>query len=157
GAHVWADRFDGALDDIFDLQDRVTASVVGIIEPKLRHVEMERARRKPTESLDAYDLYLRALAQFRVSHEGNLEALRLLHRAIEIDPQYAAPYGLAAYCYMIQRSRGWMSLSDPALAEGIRLAKRAALLGQDDSETLWMTGFAHAQLIGDLQGSIALI
>jgi TolB-like protein/class 3 adenylate cyclase len=62
GAHLWADHFDGALDDIFDLQDQVTASVVGTIEPKLRHVEMERARRKPTESLDAYDLYLRALA-----------------------------------------------------------------------------------------------
>jgi len=62
GAHVWADRFDGALDDIFDLQDRVTVSVAGIIEPKLRHVEIERARRKPTDSLDAYDLYLRALA-----------------------------------------------------------------------------------------------
>jgi TolB-like protein/class 3 adenylate cyclase len=90
GAHVWADHFDGALDDIFDLQDRVTASVVGIIEPKLRHAEIERARRKPTESLDAYDLYLRALAHFDVSYEGNLEALRLLRRAIEIDPQYAS-------------------------------------------------------------------
>src|SRR5258708_21292417 len=84
-----------ALDDIFDLQDRVTASVAGIIEPKLRHAEIERARRKPTESLDAYDLYLRALAQFNVNYEGNREALRLLRRAIEIDPQYAAPYGLA--------------------------------------------------------------
>jgi TolB-like protein/class 3 adenylate cyclase len=108
GAHIWADRFDGALDDIFDLQDRVTASVVGTIEPKLRNVEMERVRRKPTESLDAYDLYLRALAQFDASHDSNLEALTLLYRAIEIDPKYAAPYGLAAWCYHYQRARGWV-------------------------------------------------
>jgi len=157
GAHVWADRFDGALEDIFDLQDRVAASVAGIIEPKLRHVEMERARRKPTESLDAYDLYLRALAQFAVSHEGNLEALMLLHRAIEIDPRYAAPYGLAAWCYVYQKSVGWVSPSEPALAEGIRLAQRAAALGQEDPETLWMAGRALAMLGGDLQGGLALI
>jgi adenylate cyclase len=157
GAHVWADHFDGALDDIFDLQDRVTASVVGIIEPKLRHAEMERARRKPTENLDAYDLYLRAQAQFIVSHEGNREALRLLRRAIEIDPQYAAPYGLAAWCYVMQKARGWVFPSDPALAEGIRLAKLAASLGQDDSETLWMAGHTLALMNGDLEGGIALI
>jgi TolB-like protein/class 3 adenylate cyclase len=157
GAHVWADHFDGALDDIFDLQDRVTASVVGIIEPKLRYVEMERARRKPTENLDAYDLHLRALAQFRGSYEHNREALRLLRRAIEIDPHYAAPYGLAAYCYVVQRAAGWVSPSDPALAEGIRLAKLAASLGKEDSETLWMAGHTLALLSGDLEGAIALI
>ncbi len=157
GTHVWADRFDGALDDIFDLQDRVTASVVGIIEPKLRHAEIERVRRKPTDSLDAYDLYLRALAQFRGSYEGNLEALKLLHRAIEIDPHYAAPYGLAAWCYLFQRIRGWVPPSDPALAEGIRMAKVAASLGHEDPETLWMAGMALAQLSGDLEGGIALI
>jgi adenylate cyclase len=162
GAHVWADHFDGALDDIFDLQDRVTASVAGIIEPRLRHAEMERARRKPTESLDAYDLYLRALAHFDVSYEGNLEALRLLRRAIEIDPQYAAPYGLAARCYLYQKVSGSLSpsdraLADRALAEGIHLAKLAASLGKDDSETLWMAGRALAELSGDLEGGIALI
>jgi TolB-like protein len=157
GAHVWADRFDGALDDIFELQDRVTASVVGIIEPKLRHAEMERARRKPTESLDAYDLYLRALAQFITSYEGNLEALRLLRRAIEIDPQYAAPYGLAAWCYNHQKTRGWVSPSEPTLTEGIRLAKLAASLGQDDSETLWMAGHTLVQLNGDFLDGVALI
>jgi TolB-like protein len=75
GLHVWADHFDGTLDDIFDLQDRVPASVAGIIEPKLQNVEMERARRKPTESLDTYDLYLRSLAQFRNSYARNREAL----------------------------------------------------------------------------------
>jgi TolB-like protein/Tfp pilus assembly protein PilF len=157
GAHIWADHFDGALDDIFDLQDRITSSVAGIIEPKLRHAEMEWARRKPTESLDAYDLYLRALAQFRGSYEHNLEALKRLRRAIEIDPHYAAPYGLAAWCYHYQRVRDWVSPSDPALAEGIRLARLAASLGKDDPETLWMAGLTLAVSGGDFEGGIALI
>src|SRR5215831_16917895 len=82
GAHVWADRFDGALDDIFELQDQVASSVVGAIEPKLRQSEIERARRKPTESLDAYDLYLRALAEFnKATQRGLSEAIGLLKRA----------------------------------------------------------------------------
>jgi adenylate cyclase len=157
GAHIWADRFDGALDDIFDLQDRVTANVVGTIEPKLRNVEIERARRKPTESLDAYDSYLRALSQFDASYESNLEALRLLARAREIDPQFSGPYGLAAWCHHVQRARGWVSPSDPVLKEGIRLAKVAASVGQDDPETLWMAGRVLAELSGDLEAAIALI
>jgi adenylate cyclase len=93
--------------------------------------------------------------QFRGSHEHNREALRLLRRAIEIDPQYAAPYGLAAYCYVVQRARAWVSPSDPVLAEGIRLAKLVASLGQEDSETLWMAGHTLAER--DLEGGIALI
>jgi adenylate cyclase len=157
GGHVWADHYDGPLDDIFELQDRITASVAGIIEPKLRHAEMQRARRKPTESLDAYDLYLRALAQYNVSPEGNREALQLLRRAIEIDPKYAAPYGLAARCYVFQQSWGWVPPSDPALAEGVRLAKLAASLGRDDPETLSMAAMTLRQLGGDVQGALALI
>jgi hypothetical protein len=82
GAHIWADRFDGALDDIFELQDQVASSVVGAIEPKLRQSEIERAIRKPTESLDAYDLYLRSLAQVsKITQEGLSEAIALLRRA----------------------------------------------------------------------------
>jgi tetratricopeptide (TPR) repeat protein len=131
--------------------------VVGIIEPKLRHAEIERVRRKPTESLDAYDLYLRALAQYRGSYEDNRGALQLLRRAIEIDPRYAAPYGLAALCYLTQKGWGWVSPSDPELAEGIRLARLAASLGQEDPETLMLAGLALSHLSGDLQGAIALI
>jgi adenylate cyclase len=157
GAHLWADRIDGALDDIFDLQDQVTASVVGVIEPKLRHAEMERVQRKPTESLNAYDLYLRALAQFETDYEGNREALRLLRSAIEIDPRYAAPYGLAAWCYNHQKTRGWVSPTDATLTEGIRLAKLAASLGQDDTETLWMAGHTLVQLNGDFLNAVAHI
>jgi TolB-like protein len=101
GAHLWADRFEGALDDIFDLQDQVTASVVGAIAPKLEQAEVERAKHKPTESLDAYDYFLRGVASLHLwTREGNTEALRLFNRAIEIDsrrhmawPRGATPSG----------------------------------------------------------------
>jgi TolB-like protein/Tfp pilus assembly protein PilF len=158
GAHIWADRFDGALNDIFDLQDRVTASVVGAIEPTLRHAEIERARAKPTESIDAYDLFLRALPHHdSYTFEGSREALRLLERAIEIDPDYASAYGLAAYCYMRQRAAGWISYMSPMVAEGVRLARLAAKTGPNDPEALWRAGLALAILAGDFDDALALI
>jgi TolB-like protein len=158
GAHIWTDRFDGALNDIFDLQDRVAASVVGAIEPKLRHAEIERARAKPTESIDAYDLFLRALPHHdSYTFEGSREALRLLERAIEIDPDYASAYGLAACCYMRQRAAGWISYMSPMVAEGVRLARLAAKTGPDDPEALWRAGYALAILAGDFGDALALI
>ena len=100
GAHLWADRFDGALEDVFDLQDQVTTNVVGAIAPKIEQAEIERAKRKPTENLDAYDLYLRGLACFknRFTREKFRESLRLFNEAIEHDPEFAAAYGMAAWC-----------------------------------------------------------
>ena len=102
GAHLWADRFDGGLGDIFDLQDQVTESVVGAIAPAVEKAEIERAKRKPTESLDAYALYLRGLARFYQfgSRQANDEALRLFNSAIELDPDFASAYGRAAFCYV---------------------------------------------------------
>jgi TolB-like protein len=89
--HLWANRFDGSLGDIFDLQDQVTASVVGAIAPKLEQAEIERAKRKPTESLDAYDFYLRGIASlYQWTKESVSEALRLFYRAIELDPDFAS-------------------------------------------------------------------
>ena len=98
GAHLWADRFDGGLDDIFDLQDQVTESVVGAIAPAVEKAEIERAKRKPTESLDAYALYLRGLAKLYqfANRQANDEALRLFNSAIELDPDFASAYGRAA-------------------------------------------------------------
>ncbi len=158
GAHIWADHFDGALSDIFDLQDQITASVVGAIEPKLRHAEIERARRKPTESVDAYDLFLRAVALNAArKKEDNREALRLLYRAVEIDPRYAAAYALAGYCYVRQYAQCWVSPSDPAMAEGIRVARLAAEYGQDDPEALWMAGATMSIIGGDPEDGLALI
>ena len=101
---MWADRFDGALEDIFDLQDQVTASVVGAIAPKLEQAEIERSRRKPTESLDAYDYYLRGMAGLHLwTREGNKEALSHFYRAIELDPSFASAYGMAARCSLSAR------------------------------------------------------
>ena len=95
GVHLWADRFDGALADIFDLQDQVTGSVVGAIAPKLEQAEIERAKQKPTASLDAYDYYLRGMAAVHLwTREGNEEALAHFQRAIELDPGFASAYGM---------------------------------------------------------------
>ena len=109
GAHLWADRFDGGLGDVFDLQDHVTESVVGAIAPALEKAEIERAKRKPTESLDAYALYLRGLARFYqvASRQANEEALRLFNSAIELDPDFASAYGRAASCYVYAKAE-WL-------------------------------------------------
>jgi TolB-like protein len=142
GMHLWADRFDGGIEDIFDLQDQVTASVVGAIAPKLEQAEIDRAKRKPTESLDAHDYYLRGLAslyQF-TSREANVEALRLFNRAIELDPDFGSAYAMAADCYSQRKGSGWMM--DPAneIAETARLAQRAVWLGKDDAVALATSG-----------------
>jgi adenylate cyclase len=138
GAHIWADRFDGALDDIFELQDQVASSVVGAIEPKLRQSEMERAARKPTESLDAYDLYLRALAHsYRYSEEGLGEAVVLLRQTLAIDPSYAPAASMLGWCHVLQRFQGWGELSYDDLVAGVRLARQALEGARDDPDTMW--------------------
>jgi adenylate cyclase len=112
GAHIWADRFDGALDDIFALQDEMASSVVGAIEPKLRQSEMERAARKPTESLDAYDLYLRALSlEHQYTEEGMREAIVLSQKAIAIASSYPPAAAMIGWCRLIQRVQSWGSVS----------------------------------------------
>jgi TolB-like protein/Tfp pilus assembly protein PilF len=144
GMHLWADRFEGSIEDIFDLQDQVTASVVGAIGPKLEQAEIERAKRKPTENLDAYDYYLRAMASlYQWTKESNNEALRLLHRAIELDPNFASAYGVGAWCYVWRKA--------------IRLAQRAVELGRDDAIALSAGGYALAHIAGDLDGGAAFI
>ncbi len=101
GAHLWADRFEGTLEDIFDLQDQVTASVVAAIAPKLEPAEIARASGKPTQSLDAYDCYLRGIANLhRGAAESSNDALQLFHRAIELDPDFSSAYGMAAWCHL---------------------------------------------------------
>jgi adenylate cyclase len=158
GGHIWADRFDGTLEDVFDLQDRVTASVVGAIEPRLQRVEIERAGRKPTESLDAYDYFLRGMASFHLfTRDSLLEARRLYQRAAELDPNYASPYGMAARCIHFSRVNGWLADSDREIADGVRLARHAAALGKDDPTALWSSGLALASLTGDVEAGAAHI
>ena len=137
GAHIWADRFDGALDDIFELQDRVASSVAGTIEPKLRQSEIERASRKPTANLTAYDLYLRALARsYRYTDEGLAEAVVLAWQALAIDPSYAPAAALVGRCRWVQRVQGWGALSDEDVGEACRLARQALEAERDDAETI---------------------
>ena len=158
GTHLWADRFDGSLEDIFDLQDQVTACVVGAIAPKLEQAEIERAKRKPTESLDAYDLYLRGIASiYQYTKEGFNDALHLFYRAIELDPDFAAPYGMAARCYARHKADGWTTDRVRQTAETARLARAAAKLGKDDAVALCNGGFGLAYVVGDLDNGAAMI
>jgi TolB-like protein/class 3 adenylate cyclase len=159
GAHLWADRFDGGLGDVFDLQDQVTESVVGAIAPALEKAEIERARRKPTESLDAYALYLRGLSRFYqvASRQANEEALRLFNSAIELDPDFASAYGRAAHCYAIGRANGWISVTPNEIAEVTRLAQRAVELGKDDPIALAAGGWALTVVVRDLEVGAGLI
>ena len=158
GAHLWADRFDGELADVFDLQDQVTASVVGAIAPKLEQAEIERAKRKPTESLDAYDYFLRGMAAFhQFSKEANIEASAHVRAAIELDPNYASAYGMAARCYLQRVGFGWVADKEREIAETRRLAWRAAELGKDDSLALCNAGFALVIVAGDLEDGLAMI
>ena len=158
GMHLWADRFEGTLDDIFELQDQIAASVVGAIAPQLERAEIERAKRKPTESLTAYDCYLRAMAHL---HRGTREAidaaLPLYYQAIERDPEFASAYAMAGWCYFWRKINGWMTDRAQECAEGERLIRRAVELGQDDAVALTRAGHALGSLVGDLDGGIALI
>ena len=144
-AHLWAGRFEGDLEDMFDLQDRVTESVVGAIAPKLQIEEIRRANRKPTENLTAYDYYLRGLARHRPgSLDANQEALRLYCKAIEVDPRLACAYGMAAWCYVEGKARGWMIEHVRESAEATRLARKAVHMDHDDPVALCMGGYALA-------------
>jgi len=148
GAHIWADRFDGAMDDIFELQDQVASGVVGAIEPKLRSAEIERAIRKPTENLGAYDLYLRALAQFwKWTPDGWSEAVDLLRRALDIDPSYATAAGLFAWCRVVEQTRRLVSAQERD--EASRFARLAVEKGNEDPDALWMGGWGMLMLAGE--------
>lgn len=156
GTHLWADRFEGALEEVFCLQDQVTTSVVSAITPKLEQAEIERSRRKPTESLDAYDYYLRGLASVHQwTKEANEEALSYFSQAVELDPKFAAAYGWAARCYSQRKAGGWVTNPAQDTAEASTLARRAADLGRDDAVALCTAGIALANVVGDLEDSAA--
>jgi TolB-like protein len=138
--HLWSGRFEGELNNIFDLQDQVATSVVGAIAPELQRAEIERARRKPTNSLDAYDHFLRGLAleglaeglEQRTS-EGTSKALREFQDAIDIDQNFACAYGMAALCYAQRKAFGWMDDPRRQISEAARLSRQAIEVGSDDA------------------------
>jgi adenylate cyclase len=143
GTHIWADHFDGGLEDVFDLQDEVTATVVGAIAPKLERAEIERSRRKPTENLGAYDYFLRGMsAMHLLSREGSDEALAHFGQAIQLDSGFAAAHGMAARCYAMRKMAHWMKDGEQERVEAERLARRAVELGPDDEVALCTAAFA---------------
>ena len=156
GRHVWADRFDSELADIFDLQDRITESVVGAIEPSLRRAEIERASAKRTEDLDAYDLYLRAMANhFALTRPASDEALRLLDRALELDRNYSAAKALAAIIHNTRVVQNWADQTE--IERGIQLAREALADHRDDPTTLRGAAVALAYLAHDFEPALAAI
>ena len=156
GAHLWADRFDGLLEDVFDLQDKVASSVAGVIEPALQAAEIRRSAERPTSDLTAYDLYLRALSLYEGGRVGVQEALELLGRAIERDPGYGPALALAAHCHQVLDIIGLSS--DPATNrnEGVDLARKALRAAGDDPDVLGRAAFAFGYFGEDLDAAIAL-
>jgi adenylate cyclase len=163
GKHVWADRYDGAIEDVFDLQDRLTSSIVGAIEPKVQQAEIERAQAKPTTDLSAYDLFLRAIAlRGEYKEEKHREVLRLLERAVALDPGFSSAHALMANTYMNFKSQGWGSIEE-AEQKGLAAAALALETGMDDplalaraGEALSYLGGRHEEALGYLQRALAL-
>lgn len=154
GAHLWADHFDGTPDDIFDLQDQLTATIVGAIAPRVEQAEIERTRRKPTDRLDAYDYYLRGVAGLTIRRAA--EARKLFLKAVELDPGFAVCYAMAAHCYELETIRGGLPPAE-VIAEATRLARRAALLGNEDAVALTQAGHALAFVAGEIDEGATLL
>src|ERR1700688_556468 len=130
GNHIWADRFEGGVEDVFGLQDQVAASVVGLIAPRLEQAEFERARQKPTERLDSYDFYLRGMALLH-QRSSPLETHELFRQAIERDTEYAMPHAMVAWMWMARQAVYGMPIKADARAEAIRHARLAARLAEE--------------------------
>jgi TolB-like protein len=154
GTHLWADRFEGSLADVFDLQDQVALSVAGVIEPTLRQAEIERARRKRPDSLDAYDLHLRALPYAFAAMPGDADkALALLGKAIELEPDYAAAHAVAAWCQEQRYLRG--GLDEKTRTAALHHARQAIAVGGDDAAALATAGFVIAVADYDYETALA--
>jgi adenylate cyclase len=157
GGHIWADRFDGSLEDIFDLQDQITAGVVGAIEPSVRKAEIERAKRKRPDDLNAYDLYLRAMSHMHeVTAEGRIAALDLIEQALQINPNYAEAHGVAAWCYFA-RALWEGSPSEDYRDKAIFHARAVQNLQTEDASTLAHAAMALAVATRDFDSALDMI
>jgi adenylate cyclase len=157
GAHIWADRFERDLTDVFALQDEVTVAVVSAIRPKLLQTEIERATRRRSENLTAYDFYLRALPQFYLStREGLAETIRLAHRALELDPRFGLVAALAGTCHM--QNVLWGYAVDPQFerSEAARLLRLALSIDDSDPDTLARAGLISAYMVGDSESAVEM-
>jgi len=147
GGHLWGERFDGELADIFDLQDRITEKVVGAIEPEMRRAEIERARRKRPDSMEAYDHFLRGLPHvYAMRPEDNAQALELFLDTMKLDPHFIPAVAYAAWCYEQRVGRGWTAATHDDAAEAARLARRVLSSDTDDENAVAIAGFALLRL-----------
>ena len=157
-ACLWASRSDGSLRNAFRLQDQITASVVGALVSKVEQVEIERIKIGPKRELDAYSCTLRGLDSLHQWTKGGIgEALDLFQKAIEIEPEFASAYAMAAYCYVQRQSYGWITDRPGETAECVQLALRAAELGKDDALALARAAHAISAVGGDVEGGVSLI
>src|SRR5262245_47737097 len=157
GAHLWADRFERDLTDIFALQDEVTVAIVSAIEPKLLQTEIARATLRRPENLTAYDCYLRAMQQsYPLTREGLAEAIRLAHRALELDPRFSLVAALAGFCHMNNVTQGYAI--DPQLdrQEAVRFLRLALSVDDGDPEKLAWAAFNSAFMVGDSESEIEM-
>jgi TolB-like protein len=158
GTHLWADRFDGSLQDVFELQDRVAVSVAGVIEPTLQAAEIRRSAERPTSDLTAYDLYLRALpAPSSFDKDRVAQALDLLRQAIKRDPRYGPALALAAMCHHLLDLNGWTDDRETNRRIGIDLARQALRDLGDDPGVLARAAVVLARFGEDINAAVALV
>ena len=158
GAHIWADKFDSDVEDVFDLQDCLTSSVVAAISPKLERAEIERTQRKPTENLHAYDYYLRAqFSLYQHTREGNAEALRLAKIATSLDPSYALAHAFVTNIFGQRKAFGWVVDVAQERAETRKFAERALQLDKDDPLVLAFVGQQYSFVLEEPENGIALL
>jgi TolB-like protein/class 3 adenylate cyclase len=158
GAHLWADRFDGSLEDVFDFQDKVAINVAGVIEPALQAAEVRRSAARPTHDLTAYDLYLRALATYYpITKERLLDALELLEQAIAIDRHCGQALSLAAMCQMRLVRESWAEAPEPASRKAVDLARQALQAAGDDPGILANAAFVLANFGEEIGAMMALV
>jgi adenylate cyclase len=153
GVNLWADKFDGMVGDVFDLQDSITERVVGIVEPRVQRSEIERSRRKRPDSLDAYDLYLRAVPHTasQMPEDARIAAT-FLERALQLDPAYPAAHALLAWCHEWRYTRGGFDPADQKA--GVRHARAALDSGTDDAASIVIAGLVVCLLATDLETAV---
>jgi TolB-like protein len=155
GAHLWADKFDGGIEDVFELQDKVTMQVASALFPRLEQAEFERAKRKPPENQDAYELYVRANAlTYPLTTEASDQQLTLLHRALEIDPEFAVAHAAAARCYAWRKSQDWMQDRQAECAAAIRLCWSAVEYGREDALAMAWAAYSLAAITGQTDDAV---
>ncbi len=158
GQHIWAEHFDGSSQDVFDFQDRITENVAALVEPNILRAEIERARRSRPESLDAYDLYLRALPDvFGARPEANLRAIAVLERAIGLDPEFAQAKAYAAHAYLLRIVFQFDGTGPDDIKRAVELARAALDLTRDDATVLGYGGFVLLQIAHEYESGLAVL